>query len=96
MRFDSRTMTVHLAATTLGRVGTVLAQRKLLDRGRDDLLAGVMLRATAERADGGGALVWKHAGKRHDDAEDLGFELGLEGYGGSDGPGGRVLLGASW
>ena len=98
MRYDSRKATLHVAATTLGRVATVLAQRTLLDRSRNKLLGGATLRATREITAGGATLVWKHAGAPGEGrrSDDLAIDVSLEGYGSTDGPGGRLLLGATW
>ncbi len=95
-RFDSRRTLIHASATTLGRVGTVMAQRKLVKAKSDTLLVGATLRRDPETTTGGAAVTWQHAGRRREQKEDLSFDLAAEGYTGEAGPALRILLGGSW
>jgi hypothetical protein len=97
LRHDTRRMTLHTSATTLGRIVTIAGQRRLVDKRRDDLIVGTLVRVAPERGEGGGTLVWRHDGARRDRGDsDASIELAVEGYGGTAGPGGRLLLGVGW
>ncbi len=98
VRYQHESTVLHAGATTLGNVGTLVGQRRVVDRKANVLYAGTSLRVAPDRREGGGVLVWKHTGDRDRERSrsDLSFDFSLEGYGGSEGPGARLLLGASW
>ena len=93
LRRDTRRSVIHVQASSLDRVATLLAQRKLRDRGTHKITAGVAARVGEDRSEGGLALGWRRS-PRNDD--ELKTELSIESYAGTDGPGGRMLLGILW
>lgn len=95
LRHDTRRMTIHASATTLGRIATLAAQRRLVDsRRHDELIIGTLVRVSPERSEGGGTLVWRHIGARRDnDDRDADIDLAVEGNAGTAGPGARLQIG---
>jgi hypothetical protein len=95
-RVERRRVTIHAAATTLGRVGSVVAQSTLVNGDTNKLLAGATLRATPDASAAGTAVTWRHVGNKSSEKHDLTFDTTLEGYAGERGPGARLLLGGTW
>lgn len=100
LRVSGHRTHLHAAATSLDRAASVHAQRRLIDRGDDRLIAGVLARWTAAGAaagatgaGAGASLAWQRTGMLwHRGA----LELALEAYAGAGGPGGRLVAGATW
>jgi hypothetical protein len=91
LRHDTGRSIVHLQVTSLDRVATLLAQRRLRDRSGTRITLGTAARVTEDRSEAGVALGWKHSPR-----ERLGTELVAEGYAGTAGPGARFVLGILW
>ena len=92
LRRDTSRSIVHLQATSLDRVATLLAQRRLRDRRGSVITVGTAARVTEDRAEAGVALGWKHSPGQ----TVLSTELAAEGYAGTDGPGARIVAGILW
>lgn len=92
LRRDTTRSVIHVQATSLDRVATLLAQRKLRDRAGVLVTAGAAARVGEDRSEGGVALGFRRSRER----AELTTELALEGYTGTAGPGGRMLLGILW
>ncbi len=91
VRRETARSVIHLQATSLDRIATLVAQHKLRDRGTL-VTVGAVARVAEARQEGGAALGWKHSGSR----TELTSELSIEGYTGTAGPGGRMILGILW
>jgi hypothetical protein len=98
LRYEGDRTIVFGQATSLDRVATLLAQRKVIDRGRSVVALGASTRITEDEQQLGTALAWSRRGEWAEgtSARALSTELAIEAYSGSAGPGGRLLLGIIW
>jgi len=92
LRRETARSVVHLQATSLDRVATLLAQHKLRDRAGTLVTAGASARVGEDRSEGGVALGLKRSPSRGE----LTAEVAGEAYAGTDGPGGRIVVGILW
>ena len=92
IRRDTTRSVVHLQATSLDRVATLLAQRKLRDRSGTQVTLGTAARVTEDRSEAGLALGWK----RSSTDKEMTADVTAEGYAGTDGPGARIAVGILW
>jgi hypothetical protein len=95
-RVDAKRTSLHVSATTLGRIATVMAQRTAVKRSANTLVVGATLRASPETTTAGAGVTWKHAGRRSEKPDDLSFDVATEAYTSEAGPAFRLLLGGLW
>ncbi len=92
IRRDTARTVVHLQATSLDRVATLLAQRKLRDRSGTLITLGTTARVTEDRSEAGVALGWKRSSSDRERTA----EVTAEGHAGTAGPGARIVVGMFW
>lgn len=90
-RETSRSVLI-VQATSLERVATLIARRKLRDRNGLQLTAGAAARVSEERSEAGAAVTFKHSPSR----QELTTEIAAEAYEGTAGPGARIVVGILW
>ncbi len=91
LRRETPRTIVHLQATSLDRVATLLAQRRIYDRSDTRITLGTAARVTEDVAEAGIALGWKRSRRK-----EIAAELSAEAYEGTAGPGVRLVLGMLW